>query len=75
MIGAACAYAAMMWTSNLVAAIFTPGLALYVLMLLIWRERERHAALTLRRVLTAVIPPAAAFLFGLGLSAAFFIPA
>jgi hypothetical protein len=37
-IAAAFAYAAIMWTSNLVALVFTPGLALYVLALILWQS-------------------------------------
>jgi len=87
-LGAAAAYAALMWTSNLVTTIFTPGLALYVLLLILWRRRgeagrtpqageranprQRSPLMTLTR---SSIAPAAAFVLGLGLSAAFFIPA
>jgi uncharacterized membrane protein len=39
MIGAALAYAGLMWTSNLVAVVFTPALAIYVAALLFWRAR------------------------------------
>jgi hypothetical protein len=86
-IGAAFAYAAIMWTSNLVALVFTPGLALYVLVLVIWRVRDRRTAdrgpgtdfrppsSVLRLFAGACAAPAAAFAIGLGLSAAFFIPA
>ncbi len=76
-IGAAFAYSAIMWTSNLVALVFTPGLAVYVLALLIWMGRERGRGLRglvgfgWRRGLW----PLAAVLLGLGLSAAFFVPA
>jgi hypothetical protein len=83
-IAAAFTYAAIMWTSNLVALVFTPGLAAYVLALLIWmgldeRRKAQDAkprmrdfpALILRRGLW----PLSAALLGLGLSAAFFVPA
>jgi len=87
LIGAAFAYAAIMWTSNLVALVFTPGLALYVLALVIWRVHDdrtgdggrepdrRPPPSALRPFLRACVAPAAAFALGLGLSAAFFIPA
>ncbi|MCX7669363.1 MAG: hypothetical protein N2439_04760, partial [Anaerolineae bacterium] len=78
-IAAAFSYAAIMWTSNLAALIFTPGLAAYVLALLLWAgwdERKRTAgfrplAFAVRRGLA----PLAAAILGLGLSAAFFVPA
>ena len=55
------AYAAMMWTSNLVALIFTPGLAV-VCWLLIWWQRADNARPTTsdqgpRSEKTARIPP------------------
>jgi hypothetical protein len=84
-IGAAFAYAAIMWTSNLVALVFTPGLALYVFVLWLWRVRDERRKTDDRRPTTddqgpiPVIRPllfaAVAFALGLGLSAAFFIPA
>ena len=91
-IGAAFAYAAIMWTSNLVALVFTPGLALYVLVLWLWRVRDerrttndqrpttddqesRLSSVVCRLVVRPLLFPAAAFALGLGLSAAFFIPA
>ncbi len=39
-LGAGFAYAAIMWTSNLVALIFTPGLAAYVAILIFWQWRR-----------------------------------
>ena len=101
-IGAAFAYAAIMWTSNLVALVFTPGLALYVLVLWLWRVRDERRKTDDQRpttddqrkpsvvhptplrsgdysrlssVVRPLLFPAAAFALGLGLSAAFFIPA
>jgi hypothetical protein len=74
LVGAALAYAAIMWTSNLVAVVFTPALALYVLALLIWRARDGSGP-RLKGFVRAALVPAAAFALGLGLSAAFFIPA
>ena len=40
-VGAGFAYAAIMWTSNLVALIFTPGLAAYVAILIFWQWRRQ----------------------------------
>ncbi len=75
--GAALAFAAIMWTSNLVALVFTPPLAVYILFLLL--ERAQGAGPALRGRLVALVrgavPPALAGLLGLGLSAAFFGPA
>ncbi len=75
--GAALAFAAIMWTSNLVALVFTPPLAVYILFLLF--DRARGARPTLRDRFAALVrgavPPGLAGLLGLGLSAAFFIPA
>ncbi len=39
-VAAGFAYAAIMWTSNLVALIFTPGLAAYVFVLILWQWRR-----------------------------------
>ena len=36
-VGGGFAYAAIMWTSNLVALVFTPALAAYVAILIFWR--------------------------------------
>jgi hypothetical protein len=92
-LGAAAAYAAIMWTSNLVAVIFTPGLAIYLLALAFWQMREGgarqedgHGATpaeprlvgrmaSVRRLLAVFLAPALAAALGLGLSAAFFVPA
>ena len=75
--GAALAFAAIMWTSNLVALVFTPPLAVYILFLLL--DRAQGAGPTLRGRFVALVrgavPPALAGLLGLGLSAAFFVPA
>ncbi len=70
-VGAAAAYAAVMWTSNLVAVVFTPALGLYVLALLIWRARDHNG----RDALRTAVAPALALALGLALSAAFFVPA
>jgi hypothetical protein len=76
-LGAAAAYAAIMWTSNLVALVFTPALALYVLVLILGRLKAGAYASSspARRVLRSVAGPGIAFALGLGLSAAFFLPA
>ncbi len=83
-IGAGAAYAAIMWTSNLVALVFTPALAAYVVMLLYWRFRDEGRTTEDERPMTDVrrssfvvrrlAPSALAFALGLGLSAAFFVP-
>jgi hypothetical protein len=83
-LGAAASYAAIMWSSNLVALVFTPALGLYVLWLILRRlkaaaleqapaDRRRRSLLV--RLGTIALAPAAAFCLGLGLSAAFFLPA
>ncbi len=77
-LGAGAAYAAIMWTSNLVALIFTPALAAYVAVLLYWRLRDERRVENFRFsffVFRHLAPPALAFALGLGLSAAFFLPA
>jgi hypothetical protein len=83
-IAAAFTYAAIMWTSNLVALVFTPGLAAYVLALLIWmgldeRRKTQDAKPWAREfpafILRRGLWPLSAALLGLGLSAAFFVPA
>jgi len=88
LLGAAAAYAGLMWTSNLVTLIFTPALAAYIVLLAItlppapaprkgqggptWQARwQQIKSMRAGRWLAA----AAAFALGLGLSAAFFIPA
>ncbi len=78
LIGAALAYAGLMWTSNLVAIVFTPALAIYVAALIFWRARDA-AGSDWRGVLGQFVKgawvPGFAFVCGLSLSAAFFIPA
>jgi hypothetical protein len=81
-IGAGAAFAAIMWTSNLVALVFAPALAAYVLALVLLEARERRQtgepqASVLRdaALLRSLLAPGIAFALGLGLSAAFFIPA
>jgi hypothetical protein len=82
----AAAYAGLMWTSNLVTVIFTPALAIYVFVLILWRVRDGlrgsggkaglHGRLDwLWQAARAALAPALAFMLGLGLSAAFFVPA
>lgn len=70
------AYAALMFTSNLLALLLTPILGLYVLVMLFWAKPYPQSwpqkALTLVR---RAIPPAALLAFGLGLSAIFWLPA
>ncbi|MEJ5200070.1 MAG: hypothetical protein WHX53_14210, partial [Anaerolineae bacterium] len=67
------------WTSNLAALIFTPGLAAYVLALLIWSGLDERRRSTGFRALPFALrrgaAPLAAAILGLGLSAAFFVPA
>lgn len=83
---AAAAYAALMFTSNLLALLFTPILGLYVAYMLLGNLRisasanspTPHAArLTphATRLLASSIPPAFVLLLGLGLSAIFWLPA
>jgi hypothetical protein len=81
-IGAGVAFAAIMWTSNLVALVFAPALAAYVLALIFFEARERRrqsdrptGLLRDRALLLSFVAPALAMALGLGLSAAFFIPA
>ncbi len=88
-LGAGIAYALIMWTSNLVALVFTPALALYVLALLWWRWRDERRRTTqgrrtsdggrlkpfrLSSFVFRLLPPGLALMLGLGLSAAFFVP-
>jgi hypothetical protein len=85
-LGAAFAYAALWWTHNLTALIFTPALMVYVLALAWWETKERLGSQTeaVRRSLPAaparafslcLLAPLAAGLLAFGLSAAFLIPA
>ena len=84
-IAAAFAFAALMWTSNLVALVFTPALAAYIIALILLEARRRRVpdgnaggpwrALWTSETLRTVIAPGLALVIGLGLSAAFFIPA
>jgi len=84
-IAAGLSFAALMWTSNLVALVFTPALAAYVVALILLEARRRRtlagASSSPRRTLLSsetlrsVIAPALALAVGLGLSAAFFVPA
>lgn len=83
-IGAGIAYALIMWTSNLVAVVFTPALAVYVLVLLWWQGRDERrktkdetlsAGVRPSSFVLRLVAPGLAVALGLGLSAAFFIPA
>ena len=77
-LGAGVAYALIMWTSNLVAVVFTPALAVYVLFLILTQPRQHPHTLTLsdlRSLVRRALAPALAVALGLGLSAAFFVPA
>lgn len=81
-IGAGAAFAAIMWTSNLVALVFAPALAAYVLALVLLEARERRQVGASRvnvfrdwALLRSLLAPGIAFALGLGLSAAFFVPA
>ena len=81
-VAAGLAFAAIMWTSNLVALVFTPALAAYVVALVIletrarWAENGRpHRILRDAALLRSLAAPALGMALGLGLSAAFFIPA
>ncbi len=67
---AAVAYAALMFTSNLLALLLTPILGLYVLVMLAVKRPFRVGAL-----IRQAIPPALALFGGLGLSAIFWLPA
>ncbi|MCQ3979727.1 MAG: hypothetical protein DPW09_40430, partial [Anaerolineae bacterium] len=86
---AAMAYAGLMFTSNLLALLFTPILGLYVAFMLLtnqqmaakrgeWRILTPHVSrLTppLSRLLASSLPPGFVLLLGLGLSAVFWLPA
>ncbi len=81
-LAAGIAYSALWWTHNLTAAIFTPLLGLYILALLWWRAGEDDlpaapvpARGRLARAARSALAPLAAGLLGLGLSAAFLLPA
>ncbi len=84
-IAAGLAFGALMWTSNLVALVFTPALAAYVVALILLEALRRRAeggaagspwrALWTGATLRSVIAPGLALAVGLGLSAAFFVPA
>ncbi|MCD6291065.1 MAG: hypothetical protein J7M34_11225, partial [Anaerolineae bacterium] len=82
--GLAVAYAALMFTSNLVTLVFTPLLAVYIAALILhqanreqpWRRLSKESILPLiAQFLRLGIPPATGLLLGLGLSAIFWIPA
>ncbi len=67
----ATAYAALMFTSNLLALLFTPILGLYVVVMLFVSVKRIEIGTVIRRA----IPPALALFGGLGLSAIFWLPA
>lgn len=78
LVWAALAYAGLMFTSNLLALLFTPILGLYVAFMLLanqriseWRIFKPHAS----GLLAASLPPAFVLFLGLGLSAIFWLPA
>ncbi len=82
--GTAIAYALLLLTSNLVAVVVTPMLALYLLLMAGVRvskeyPRERfslpYALMGLGELLHVSIPPASGLLLGLGLCAFFWLPA
>jgi hypothetical protein len=82
--GAGVAYAALMFSSNLIALMFTPVLALYVLVLILARALQAQPASGWSReslwpgianLLHQAGPPLLALLIGLGLSAIFWLPA
>jgi hypothetical protein len=84
-LAAGLSYAALMWTHNLSAVIFTPGLAVYVAALLWWEaqgsegEEQRDGkpgfGAHLLRATRRAWAPILAVVLGLGLSAGFFVPA
>jgi hypothetical protein len=80
-LGAALAYAALLWTHNLTAVVFTPGLALYLLVLLVWRvgdgdsPQKTDGSGFIVRLLRSAAAPALAVTLAVGLSAAFLFPA
>lgn len=83
LLGAALAYAGLMFTSNLLALLFTPILGLYVAYLLLMNQRMANGELglthalrsTLRRLFISSLSPAFVLFLGLGLSAIFWLPA
>ncbi len=79
LLGAALAYAALMFTSNLLALMVTPILGLYVAVMLLSQLRITNYELRIMqqivRLIRAGLWPLAALLLGLGLSAIFWLPA
>lgn len=73
------AYAALMFTSNLLALLLTPILGLYtVAMLLVqagWDARRRTWGHRVRLLLHNAVPPGTVLALGLSISAIFFLPA
>lgn len=83
-VGAGLAYAGLMFSSNLIALMFTPVLALYVCVLVVaqinhdqpFRRLSRESLLSLAgNVIHYCAPPLLALLIGLGISAIFWLPA
>ncbi len=76
-VAAGLAYAGLMFTSNLLALIFTPILGLYVAWMLLMQGRGGATGLTQRagQVVLRGLPPLFALMLGLGISAIFWIPA
>lgn len=76
---AAAAYAGLMFTSNLLALLFTPILGLYVAYMLLGNLRISPSANSTThhapRLLVSSLPSAFVLLLGLGLSAIFWLPA
>jgi len=79
LLAAALAYAGLMFTSNLLALLFTPILGLYVAGMLLWQLQtanpEWRIADNVVRLVRAGLWPLATLLLGLGLSAVFWLPA
>lgn len=72
------AYAGVMFTSNLLALIFTPLLGLYVAVMITWQAYETHGFRWLpfiRSVIVAGLAPGFGLVVGLCLSAIFWLPA
>ncbi len=79
LLAAALAYAGLMFTSNLLALLFTPILGLYVAGMLLWQLQTTNSKLRITdsvvRLVRAGLWPLATLLLGLGLSAVFWLPA
>ncbi|MBP7964298.1 MAG: hypothetical protein KA003_20110, partial [Caldilineaceae bacterium] len=76
--GAAVSYAGLMLTSNLVIVLFTPLLAAYILLLMVQKSRAKKSDFLQKSDFWAIprsaLSPALAGLWGLGLSAIFWLP-